>query len=337
MQGVAGKCRVCGAPAYARLEYANLQLCRDDFVRFFERRVERTVERYGMFERGSRVAVAVSGGKDSVALLHSLWKLRGKLGVELVAITIDLGIAGHSDRYVPLARRVCERLGVPCRVVDLRGEYGFSVDELRGLRRPVCSLCGAVKRYVLNREARELGAHVLATGHNLDNFLAALLQAYIRGDLKALAKLRPYLPPEGKLVARAKPLVETPERDAKLYVEALGLEHVTWKCPYSSGASSFEYKRALDLLELEHPSIKFQMLRGFLERIQPLISVEEPSLLSCSKCGEPSSSPVCQFCRIKSMIAKLETNEARLTSSRRRGPGFERAASPLGSSQTSPR
>jgi uncharacterized protein (TIGR00269 family) len=334
---MAGKCRVCGAPAYARLEYANLQLCRDDFVRFFERRVERTVERYGMFERGSRVAVAVSGGKDSVALLHSLWKLRGKLGVELVAITIDLGIAGHSDRYVPLARRVCERLGVPCRVVDLRGEYGFSVDELRGLRRPVCSLCGAVKRYVLNREARELGAHVLATGHNLDDFLAALLQAYIRGDLKALAKLRPYLPPEGKLVARAKPLVETPERDTKLYVEALGLEHVTWKCPYSSGASSFEYKRVLDLLEEEHPSIKFQMLRSFLERIQPLISVEEPSLLSCSKCGEPSSSPVCQFCRIKSMIAKLETNEARLTSSRRRGPGFERAASPLGSSQTSPR
>jgi tRNA(Ile)-lysidine synthase TilS/MesJ len=249
MQGVVGKCRVCGAPAYARLEYANLQLCRDDFVRFFERRVERTVERYGMFERGSRVAVAVSGGKDSVALLHSLWKLRGKLGVELVAITIDLGIAGHSDRYVPLARRVCERLGVPCRVVDLRGEYGFSVDELRGLRRPVCSLCGAVKRYVLNREARELGAHVLATGHNLDDFLAALLQAYIRGDLRALAKLRPYLPPEGKLVARAKPLVETPERDTKLYVEALGLEHVTWKCPYSSGASSFEYKRVLDLLE----------------------------------------------------------------------------------------
>jgi uncharacterized protein (TIGR00269 family) len=310
MQGVVGKCRVCGAPAYARLEYANLQLCRDNFVRFFERRVERTVERYGMFERGSRVAVAVSGGKDSVALLHSLWKLRGKLGVELVAITIDLGIAGHSDRYVPLARRVCERLGVPCRVVDLRGEYGFSVDELRGLRRPVCSLCGAVKRYVLNREARELGAHVLATGHNLDDFLAALLQAYIRGDLRALAKLRPYLPPEGKLVARAKPLVETPERDTKLYVEALGLEHVTWKCPYSSGAPSFEYKRVLDLLEEEHPSIKFQMLRSFLERIQPLISVEEPSLLSCSKCGEPSSSPVCQFCRIKSMIAKLETSNA---------------------------
>jgi len=270
---MAGRCRVCGAPAYARLEYANLQLCRDGFIRFFERRVERTVERYGMFERGSRVAVAVSGGKDSVALLHSLWKLRGKLGVELVAITIDLGIAGHSDRYVPLARRVCERLGVPCRVVDLRGEYGFSVDELRGLRRPVCSLCGAVKRYVLNREARELGAHVLATGHNLDDFLAALLQAYIRGDLRALAKLRPYLPPEGKLVARAKPLVETPERDTKLYVEALGLEHVTWKCPYSSGASSFEYKRVLDLLELEHPSVKFQMLRSFLERIQPLISV----------------------------------------------------------------
>ena len=306
---MAGRCKVCGAPAYARLEYANLQLCRSDFVRFFERRVERTVERYGMFERGSKAAVALSGGKDSVALLHSLWKLRERLGIELVAITIDLGIAGHSDRYVPLAKRVCEKLGVACRVVDLEGEYGVAVDELRGLRRPICSLCGVVKRYVLNREARELGAHVLATGHNLDDFLVTLLQAYIRGDLRTLAKLKPYLPPEGKLVARAKPLVETPERDVALYVEALGLEHVGWKCPYSRGATSFEYKRVLDLLEGEHPSIKFQMLRSFPEKVQPLIKVEVPNLTPCSRCSEPSSSPLCQFCRIREEVAKLRGRE----------------------------
>ena len=303
---MAGGCKVCGAPAYVRLEYANLQLCRSDFIRFFERRVERTIERYGMFERGSRVAVALSGGKDSVALLHSLWKLREKLGIELVAITIDLGIAGHSERYVPLAKRICEKLDVACKVVDLKGEYGFAVDELRGLRRPICSLCGVVKRYVLNREARKLGAHALATGHNLDDFLATLLQAYIRGDLRTLAKLKPYLPPEGKLVARAKPLVETPERDTALYVEALGLEHVNWKCPYSKGASSLEYKRVLDLLEEEHPSIKFQMMRSFLERVQPLIMVDKPSLTLCSRCSEPSSSPVCQLCKIRDKVAKLK-------------------------------
>lgn len=307
---MAGRCRVCGSPAYVRLEYANLQLCKDDFIRFFERRVKRTIERYGMFEKGSRVAVAVSGGKDSVALLHALWRLKDELGIELTAITIDLGIAGHSDRYIPISKRICEKLGVACRVVDLRGEYGFAVDELKGLRRSVCSLCGAVKRYVLNKEARELGAHVLATAHNLDDFLATLLQAYIRGDLRALAKLKPYLPGEGKLVAKAKPLVETPEKDTKAYVQALGLDHVNWKCPYAQDASSLEYKKVLNALEGRYPSIKFQFMRSFLERIQPLIGVEEPSLVSCSKCGEPSSSPVCQFCRIKSRIAKLETNSA---------------------------
>ncbi len=77
---MAGRCRVCGSPAYVRLEYANLQLCKDDFIRFFERRVKRTIERYGMFEKGSRVAVAVSGGKDSVALLHALWRLKDEWG-----------------------------------------------------------------------------------------------------------------------------------------------------------------------------------------------------------------------------------------------------------------
>lgn len=312
---MAGRCRICGSPAYVRLEYANLQLCEVDFIRFFERRVKSTIERYGMFERGSKVAVAVSGGKDSVALLHALWKLKVELGIELVAITIDLGIAGYSDRCVPLSERICEKLGVACRVVDLRGEYGFAVDDLKGLRRSVCSLCGTVKRYVLNKETREMGAHVLATGHNLDDFLATLLQAYIRGDLRALTKLKPYLPGRGKLVARAKPLIETPEKDAETYVQAIGLDYVSWKCPYAQDASSLEYKKVVNMLEEKYPSIKFQMIRSFLKRIQPLIRVEEPSLVSCSKCGEPSSSPVCQFCQIKagSRSSSEETFEAWFT------------------------
>jgi len=319
--GVAGKCRVCGAPAYARLEYANLQLCRDDFIRFFERRVKRTIERYGMFERGSRVAVAVSGGKDSVALLHSLWKLRMKLGVELVAITIDLGIAGHSDRYVPISPGGLREAGRP--VQGRRPAGGVRVLGGRAEGVAQARVLPVRRREAVRAEQGGEGAGGPRTGDRPQprRLPSGPPPSVHKGGLASASEAEALPAWEGKLVAKAKPLVETPEKDTKLYVQALGLEHVTWKCPYSSGASSFEYKRVLDLLEGEHPSIKFQMLRSFLERIQPLISVEEPSLVSCSKCGEPSSSPVCQFCRIKSRIAKLETNSAKRGSPHLEGAG----------------
>ncbi len=300
------KCRACGGEAAVRLEYANLQLCREDFLRFFERRVARTIKRYRMLPRGAKVVVALSGGKDSSALLHVLWRLRSALGVEVEALTVDLGIGGYSELYVGAARALCARLGVPLRVVSLESEYGFTVDDVaRRVRRAVCSACGTIKRYVLNREARRAGGYALATGHNLDDTLAAVLQAYVRGDVGALSKLGPALPPGGGFVARVKPLIETPEGDVRLYAEYAGIEYVRVKCPYSRGATSYTYKAALDLLEREHPGIKFQMLRSFLDRLQPALAGARPSaeqLDKCTVCGEPSRSPVCQFCRIRRQI-----------------------------------
>lgn len=150
-------------------------------------------------------------------------------------------------------------------------------------------------------------AYAVATGHNLDDTLATLLQAYVRGDVAQLAKLRPVLPPSEGLVARVRPLIETPEEDLRLYVEPLGIEHAKAKCPYSQGATSFTYKAALELLEQEHPSVKFQMLRSFLDKLQPLISncaISEQAGRKCAICGEPSTSAICQFCRIRNQILR---------------------------------
>lgn len=280
-----------------RLRYANLALCRKHFIEYFERRVHRTIKKYDMIKKGDRVAVAVSGGKDSVALLYALSSLRERLGVELIGITIDLGIRGYSEKCVEVAIKHYERLSIPYRIVDVRN-YGFTVDQLRGLRRSVCSACGVIKRYLLNKVSREMGARVLATGHNLDDFLAVVLQAYIRGDIRLLSKLKPSLPPIDGLVAKVKPLVETPEKDALLYVLLRELDYVKEECPYAVGATSIEYKALLNQLEDKHPGIKLQMLRAFLDRIQPLITYEELPLTTCRRCGEPSSSSTCQFCRL---------------------------------------
>jgi len=304
-------CRVCRQRAAVRLKYANLALCKQHFIEYFERRIFRTIKKYNMMREGDRVAVAVSGGKDSVALLYALSSLREKLKVELMGITIDLGIKGYSERCVQIAVRHYEHLSIPYEVVDVR-EYGFTVDELKGLRRSPCSACGVIKRYLLNKVSREMGARVLATGHNLDDFLAVVLQAYIRGDLRLLSKLKPSLPPIDGLIAKVKPLVETHEKDALLYVLLRGLEYMEEECPYAVGATSIEYKALLNQLEDKHPGIKLQMLRAFLDRIQPLITYEEPPLAICEKCGEPSSGSICQFCRLLELSrTKLAKNRCR--------------------------
>lgn len=298
------KCRVCGRDAVVKLDYANLKLCREHFIEFFERRVARTISRYGMLRRGDKVAVAVSGGKDSASLLHALWRLKGELGVELVGVTIDLGIRGYSDQSVEVARRNYEKLGVPYRIIKL-ADYGFIMDDARTLKKPACSTCGAVKRYLLNKAAREIGATVIVTGHTLDDFLAVLMQAYTRGDLQQLAKHRVYLPPADGLIARAKPLVETPERESLLYAQLLGLEFTVIECPLSRGATLADFKAALNLLEERHPGMKIMMLRAFLNRLQPLLPSERRVPGRCEVCGEPSTSSVCQFCRIRSRLTQL--------------------------------
>ncbi|MEM1809937.1 MAG: TIGR00269 family protein [Thermofilaceae archaeon] len=304
------KCRICGSEAVVKLEYANLKLCEEDFIRFFENRVERTVKRYKMLPRGSKVVVGLSGGKDSSSLLHALWRLRDRLGIEVEALTIDLGIAGYSEACLDAAKELCRRLGVPLKVVSLESEYGFTVDDAaKSLRSNACSACGTIKRYLLNRVAREMKAYAIATGHNLDDTLAAVLQALVRGDVNSLARIGPVLPPTGKFVARVKPLIETPESDSKLYADFLDLGYVAAKCPYSRGATSFAYKAAIELLEHEFPSVKLQMLRPFLDKVQPSLGgIEEGRLTECVECGEPTSRQLCRFCRVRTEVLRKKVS-----------------------------
>lgn len=303
------RCKICGAEAVVRLRYANTALCREHFVEFFERRVGRTVRKFKMVEGGERIAVAVSGGKDSLAMLYALSSLAEEMGFEIVGITVDLGIerGRYSERSVEAAVRNYERLGVPYEVVRLT-DYGFTIDELARARlRPrVCSLCGSVKRYLLNKVARGLGASKLATSHNLDDFLQVVLEHYLFGRAEELAKFYPAIPPAPGMVPRIKPLVETPERDSMAYVLLKGVEYYEGECPYARGATSLDLKRALNTLERDHPGVKFSMFNVYIKNIYPLLSREYADKIgtvrACEICGEPTSARICLFCRIREFV-----------------------------------
>ncbi len=300
------KCRVCGAKAVAYLRYANAAFCRKHFIEFFERRVKRAIERFGMIERGDKVAVAVSGGKDSLALLYVLKKLSESLDFDVLGITIDLGIDGYSKLSVEIAEKNYKRLGIDYRVVQLE-DYGFTIDEVVKYKVSgrVCGICGTVKRYVLNKVAREEGASKIATGHNLDDFLQVVLQGYLYGNLEDLARYYPVIPAMPGLVARIKPLVTTPERDSLIYIILNNIEYVREECPYSRRASSQDLKNALFYIEDRRPGTRFSMFNTYVKKIYPVIReayFKSGILKTCRMCGEPTKAEVCLFCRVREKV-----------------------------------
>jgi len=172
-------------------------------------RLEKTINRYRMVKGGDRILAAVSGGKDSAVLLHLLAKAKESLGISLIALHINLGIGSYSENCYRAAVKLAELLGVPIITVDLE-ELGIPIPKLIGLTsRNPCSICGTVKRYLMNFAAVSLGASSVATGHNLDDVMHFILKTFLLGDMDQLVKLKPSTEVLGGLaVAKIKPLVE---------------------------------------------------------------------------------------------------------------------------------
>jgi len=293
---------------------ANLPLCGEHFLAWFGRHVERTIRRYEMLKPGDRLLVAVSGGKDSVALLHVLFRLSGEMGFELASVTLDLGIRGnsYSARSLEVARDVARALGVEHHEISVEERYGFTLDEaIRATRRPPCSTCGLIKRYSLADFAREMGFDALATGHTLDDISRFLLAAYISGSLAEAIRLTPTVPPGLPGLPRLiKPFYETYEEHIRAYVDILGLDYLPDGCPYAPTAPSDRYRAFLDQVEKESPGLKHAMVRNFIKHIRPALLAHLgrrlPPLRPCSECGMPSSGQICAFCRLKEKVLKAK-------------------------------
>jgi uncharacterized protein (TIGR00269 family) len=197
-------CSKCPAPAVIALRYAGTSLCREHFLEFFDRRAKAEVSGQGRLPEGT-IAVALSGGKDSVSLLHFMHGLVGSHPrMRLVALTVDEGIAGYRDGALDVCRKVTTDLGVAWHVVKTRDLAGYSIDEYAAgthgpaseshpnSARPACGPCGVFRRTGINRLAREVGAAAVVTGHNLDDMAQTILMNHLKGDLDRLARLAPH-------------------------------------------------------------------------------------------------------------------------------------------------
>ncbi len=311
------RCKFCSKKPVVRVRYANLTLCRDHFIEYFEKRVKRTIERYKMIREGERICCAVSGGKDSAVMLYVLKKLCKN--VEIQALHLNLGIGDYSKKSVKKTIELCRQLDVEVEVVDIAKEYGFTIDLIkkleRKIKRPICSACGLIKRYLMNRYCYENGFDKLATGHNLDDEAANILSNYISGDIELLARGGPVQKrTHPKLIPRIKPLYEVSEKETFLYAELMHVPYLIDECPYSYGAPNLLLKTIIAEVEDARPSSRISLVRNFVKRIKPALeeyttknTCEKHHVKECSICGMPTSTSTCAFCRFVERVKTLSS------------------------------
>jgi uncharacterized protein (TIGR00269 family) len=298
------RCDKCRGRAIIYQKYSGLHLCQSHFEEDVHRKIRESLRKTGIFSRGARLALALSGGKDSSTLLYVLKTLFSKRkDIEIVAVLIDEGIVGYRPQTLQHARGLAERLEVPYVEKSFREAFDATTDQVAShdQKQSPCSFCGVMRKTLLNRTARELEADALATGHNLDDEAQTVLMNCLRGDVDRLFRLRPRRAQPG-LVPRIKPLQRVPEKETALYAITHQLYPFdSGSCPHISDAMRLEVKSMLNDLEARHPGTKYSLLKG-LERILALQPESSFQARPCQMCGEPSGNGICQSCLLLDRI-----------------------------------
>lgn len=294
------RCTRCGAPAVIEVRRHNAGYCRACFEHVFRGQVERAIAKWHMLDADERVLVAVSGGKDSLAL----WDVLLDLGFAADGLYLGLGIGSYSDRSAEVTRAFAASRNATLHVVDLAEDYGFDIPTAgRKGSRSTCAVCGLSKRYVFNRAALDRGYDVIATGHNLDDEAATLLGNTLRWQTEYIARQSPVLPAKDGMVKKVKPLFRLSELETAAYAFLRGIDYVVEECPLVAGNTQLRYKDAMNAIESTSPGTKSQFLFGYLDRGRALFTAaDDAELTTCASCGQPTTGRFCAFCRAQAQI-----------------------------------
>ncbi|MFW9966469.1 MAG: TIGR00269 family protein [Candidatus Thorarchaeota archaeon] len=297
------ECSKCGKPAVYLRRYTAERLCQACLVSTTLQRVRRTINREKMLHEDDRIAIAISGGKDSAVLLEVLFRIEQDFpNVELIPLIIDEGIEGYRDKALEAARDLTANLGLDLEVRDFSSLFGQSLDEIVTGRSEAslgaCSYCGVLRRRAINTAAKDLAADVVVTGHNLDDEAQTIMMNMMRGDSRRIVRTnRTRENPIGGLVPRVKPIKEISERDIVAYTNHLQLPYHDAPCPYAAEAYRNDIREFLNRMEHKRPGTLLAILRSselIAEAFEQNTAV--PNLMICESCGDPSSSKMCKVC-----------------------------------------
>ncbi len=294
-------CSHCEEKAIYSARYNGMNLCRYHLEGSIEKRVKQEIRSQVSFSGPkTRIAVALSGGKDSSVLLYLLHKILGeRRNLELTAVTVDEGIKGYRDTELIGARKICSDLGVDHRIISFKERFGRDMDEISILDPGTipCSHCGPMRRQVLNVLASEAEADYIALGMNLDDYAQSVFMNVIKGDVPRMARLSPHDEPNELLIRRILPLKRIPEKEVMIYALVNGIKAERIWCPYYGRAERNEARDIITGLEEKHPGTAFS-IANFGDAVKQSLKHHPGNKLTrCRICGNPTESDICSVCR----------------------------------------
>lgn len=292
-------CYVCGRPAFYRQPYSGNAFCQKCYPKVLEKRVRDHINHQRLFRPNDKIAIAVSGGKDSVSLLHILSHIECEFPkVKLVAISVDEGIEGYRNEALEIAAKNAEKLSVEHQILSFESLYKHRLDEIVEATRThgqfsICAYCGILRRKALNVIAKKVDASVLATAHNLDDEAQSVIMSLMRGDANLFSHEQSQT---NGFVKRVKPLAFIPEREVALYAYLRGISFQSVPCPYASSSLRNDARTFLDNIEEKHPGMKFN-IHATSKRLQ-LVKGKKTKIQFCKSCNEPSAAILCRSCQV---------------------------------------
>jgi len=327
-------CSRCTKNHAVLARYSGEQICKACFLKEIEDKVRKTVARYKMLDVNDKLVIALSGGKDSTVLTRILSKIHANLleqqarnGHPPVAITIDEGIAHYRAESITIANNTCAELGIEHVIFSFKEEFGMDLDEMITVmasdeflarheeKQPAgqlknafkiigkpCSICGVLRRRVLNDMAAGLHATKLATGHNLNDEAETFLINLFKGDINRMGRAGSVLNDEEAtpFVKKIKPLQDVPQQDIVLYLYYTGGDFQDFPCPYAhDNVFRGEARGMLARLEGNHAGTVFN-IKKFMDVVYPVLarSRDQKQYSTCEKCGAPKSKDLetCMAC-----------------------------------------
>ena len=305
---ICNKCTI--GPGIFHRSYSGEYLCRNCFLRSIEEKASKTISKYSMIKRGDRLAVGVSGGKDSLSLMYVLKKILHKRdsNVEIVAVTIDEGIEGYRDESLRIVQEFCAQLGVESHVLGYKNLFGLDMDEAMA-KRPSekmtsCSMCGTFRRRAIDLAAEKVGADCLATAHNLDDQVQTFMINLLAGDAERIGWIYPQPVEYGNGLRKIKPFIEIYEYEIAFYALQRDLPFQSEECPYMNESIRSELRTFFNGLEKDHPGIKYNAYNTMLKISRSMLqSSQARTGRTCVSCGRDSTGETCSVCRLVGVLS----------------------------------
>ena len=291
--------------------YSGEYLCKKCFLRSIESKVAKTISKYSMIEYGDKVAVGVSGGKDSLSLLYVLKMLfdqHPNNGNELVAVTIDEGIKGYRDESLQIVKDFCAQLNIESKVLSYQSLFGIDMDQAMVQRSSQkissCSMCGTFRRRAIDIAAETVEADIVATAHNTDDQLQTFMINLLAGDVERIGWIYPEPVQYTQTgMKKVKPFVEIYEYEIAFYALQRDIPFQSEECPYMNESIRTDLREFFNRLERHHPGIKYNAYRSMTKISKVLRSSMPPSQTKkCSRCARVSTGDICSVCRTLSIL-----------------------------------